>query len=120
MLIAEEILIEIIQGTRSVIIPDDGDDDESVGVGDGVDDGDIGGEMMTILSASSSSAAHISTLTASQTTVASSSIVKWRFTYSCNMYSVVGGDCARPSKVLVTKLSIKQSSCQSTLLTSCH
>ena len=85
MLIAEEILIEIIQGTRSVIIPDDGDDDESVGVGDGVDDGDIGGEMMTILSASSSSAAHVSTLRASHITVASSSIVKWHLTYSCNM-----------------------------------
>ena len=102
MPIAEEILIEIIQGTRSVIIPDDGDDDESVGVGDGVDDGDIGGEMMTILSASSSSAAHVSTLTASQTTVASSSYskvashIQLQLVLLCHLYSVVGGDCARP------------------------
>ena len=49
MLIAEEILIEIIQGTWSVIVPDDGDDDGNDDDGDnfgddedadGTDDGD--------------------------------------------------------------------------------
>ena len=101
MLIAEEILIEIIQGTQSVIIPHDADDDDNDDDGDADDgdaddgdddggddddgdvdvDGGIGGAITTILSASSSSAVHVSTLTAA---VASSSIVCSSISYSCN------------------------------------
>ena len=63
MPIAEEILIEIIQQTQSMIIPYEDEDDEDDDRDD-VDDDDIWGAMITILSPSGSSAVRGSTLTA--------------------------------------------------------